>query len=185
MGQRYEAPHMVLYRGGTRSGCGAADSAMGPFYCPEDRSVYLDTSFFDELAKRFGAKGDFARDYVIAHEMGHHVQDLLGISEEISRRQASAGEAEGNALSVRLELQADCFAGVWASYNKDRMEPGDLEEGLTAANSIGDDTLQKEAQGTVVPEKFTHGTSAQRVKWLRRGLETGDPGQCDTINGEI
>jgi predicted metalloprotease len=179
----YKPATINFFTGGADTGCGAATSAVGPFYCPSDGGVYLDTAFFKELSDRFGAKGDFARDYVIAHEMGHHIQDLLGTSGEVSRRQAAASEAEGNHLSVQLELQADCFAGVWAARNKDRMEPGDIEEGMTAAQSIGDDTLQKEANQDVSPEKFTHGSSAQRMEWLRRGLESGDPGQCDTFKG--
>jgi len=182
-GQQYKPATINFFTGGADTGCGAATSAVGPFYCPSDGGVYLDTAFFKELSDRFGAKGDFARDYVIAHEMGHHIQDLLGTSGEVSRRQASSSESDGNALSVQLELQADCFAGVWAARNKDRMEPGDIEEGMTAANAIGDDTLQKESQGTVMPDKFTHGTSAQRMDWLRRGLESGDPGKCDTFKG--
>jgi uncharacterized protein len=184
-GKQYQPATINFYAKSVQSGCGAASSAVGPFYCPSDDGVYLDTSFFQELEQRFGAKGDFARDYVIAHEMGHHIQDLLGTSSEVSRRQARASQAQGNALSVRLELQADCYAGVWAARNKDRIEPGDVEEGMTAANAIGDDTLQKQAQGTVVPESFTHGTSAQRMAWLRKGLETGDPAQCDTFSGGI
>ena len=185
-GKQYSPATINFYQGGADSACGFASSAVGPYYCPGDDGVYLDTSFFDELDRRFGAKGDFARDYVIAHEMGHHIQDLLGTSEQVSRMQARASsEAEANAWSVRLELQADCFAGVWAARNRDRLEAGDIEEGMTAANAIGDDTLQREAQGSVMPDKFTHGTSAQRVKWLRRGLDTGDPGKCDTINGEV
>jgi uncharacterized protein len=184
-GKQYQPATIKFYSGNVQSGCGAASSAVGPFYCPADQGVYLDTSFFQELAQRFGAKGDFARDYVIAHEMGHHIQDLLGVSTEVSRRQARSSQAEGNALSVRLELQADCYAGVWAAKNKDRIEPGDIEEGMTAANAIGDDTLQRQAQGTVVPESFTHGTSAQRKAWLRKGLESGDPGACDTFSGAI
>ena len=184
-GRQYQPARIRFYQGQVNSGCGSASSAVGPFYCPADQGVYLDTSFFQELERRFGAKGDFARDYVIAHEMGHHIQDLLGVSGEVSRRQARSGEAEGNALSVRLELQADCYAGVWAARNKDRLEPGDIEEGMTAANAIGDDTLQRQAQGTVVPESFTHGTSAQRMAWMRKGLETGDPAQCDTFSGNI
>lgn len=184
-GQQYQRATIKFYQGNTRSGCGQASAAVGPFYCPADQGVYIDTSFFQELAQRFGAKGDFARDYVIAHEMGHHIQDLLGVSTEVSRRQAQSSEADGNALSVRLELQADCYAGVWAARNKDRIEPGDIEEGMTAANAIGDDTLQKQAQGTVVPESFTHGTSAQRMAWLKKGLESGDPAQCDTFSGGI
>ncbi|PXA98804.1 zinc metalloprotease [Nostoc sp. 3335mG] len=179
-GQRYQPATINFYKNNVQSGCGAASSAVGPFYCPADMGVYLDTAFFDELASRFGAKGDFAQAYVIAHEVGHHIQRLLGTTERVSRQQRSAGEAEGNALSVKLELQADCYAGVWAARNRNRLEPGDIEEGMTAANAIGDDTLQKQAQGTVRPESFTHGTSAQRMQWLRRGLETGDPAQCNT-----
>lgn len=181
----YRPATINFFSGGTRTGCGAASSAVGPFYCPSDNGVYIDTSFFDELQNRFGAKGDFARDYVIAHEMGHHIQDLLGTSREVSQAQAQSSRTEGNRLSVRLELQADCYAGVWAARNRDRLEPGDIEEGMTAANAIGDDTLQKEAQGSVVPDSFTHGTSAQRMAWLKRGLETGDPRQCDTFSAGI
>lgn len=184
-GRRYEPATINFYQRSVQSGCGAASSAVGPFYCPSDDGVYLDTGFFQELEQRFGAKGDFARDYVIAHEMGHHIQDLLGTSAQVSRMQAQSSEAEGNALSVRLELQADCFAGVWAARNRSRLEPGDIEEGMTAASAIGDDTLQRQAQGTVVPESFTHGTSAQRMAWLKKGLETGDPAQCDTFAGAI
>ena len=177
----YRPATINFFQGGANTGCGAATSAVGPFYCPGDKGVYIDTAFFDELQNRFGAKGDFARDYVIAHEMGHHIQDLLGTSTEVSQAQARASKTEGNRLSVKLELQADCYAGVWAARNRDRLEPGDIEEGMTAANAIGDDTLQKEAQGTVVPDNFTHGTSAQRMAWLKRGLDTGDPRQCDTF----
>lgn len=185
-GARYVAPTLVLYTEADRSGCGAAQAAMGPFYCPADQSVYLDVNFFNELAGRFGAKGDFAAAYVIAHEVGHHVQTITGIADKVRRAQARAGEAEGNALQVRMELQADCYAGVWAKNDANLMEPGDLEEGLTAANAIGDDTLQKAAgMRRPVPEKFTHGTSAQRVEWLRRGYESGDPATCDTFSGSI
>jgi uncharacterized protein len=184
-GKTYTPATINFFTGGTNTGCGQASSAVGPFYCPSDKGVYLDTSFFDELSQRFGAKGDFAQAYVVAHEVGHHVQDLLGTSEEVSRAQAQGSRAEGNAASVKLELQADCFAGVWAARNKSRMEPGDLEEGMTAANAIGDDTLQRQSQGGVQPESFTHGTSAQRVAWLRRGLESGDPAQCDTFNSAL
>lgn len=184
-GQQYPAPTLNFYAGGVQSGCGNATSAAGPFYCPSDRGVYLDTSFFRELSQRFGAAGDFAQNYVIAHEVGHHIQNISGTMERVRREQSRMSQAEGNALSVRVELQADCYAGVWAAQNKDRLEAGDIEEGMRAANAIGDDTLQREAQGTVVPESFTHGTSAQRVKWLRRGLETGDPAQCDTFSGAI
>jgi len=184
-GQRFQKPSLQFYSGNGQSGCGAAQSAMGPFYCPTDQGIYLDTSFFNELAQRFGAKGDFAQDYVIAHEFGHHIQNLLGTSEQVQRAQRQGSETQGNAMSVRLELQADCFAGVWAAANRDRMEPGDLEEGLTAAHAIGDDTLQQQSQGRVVPDSFTHGSSAERMKWLRRGIDTGDPAQCDTFSGAI
>ncbi|HVI98811.1 MAG TPA: neutral zinc metallopeptidase [Sphingomonas sp.] len=184
-GERFQAPKLVFYAGNGQSGCGAAQSAMGPFYCPSDQGIYLDTSFFDELQNRFGAKGDFAQDYVIAHEFGHHIQNLLGTSDQVQRQMAQSSEVEGNRLSVRLELQADCYAGVWGAANRDRLDPGDIEEGLTAANAIGDDTLQREAQGRVVPDSFTHGSSAERMTWLRRGLQTGDPAQCDTFSGAI
>ena len=181
-GQQFKAPGLQFFSRNGQSGCGAAQSAMGPFYCPTDDNIYLDTSFFDELANRFGAKGDFAQYYVIAHEFGHHIQNLLGTSEQVQRIQRSAGEAEGNAASVRLELQADCYAGVWAAQHRDRLDPGDVEEGMTAASAIGDDTLTK---GRVSPDNFTHGTSAQRMEWLRRGLQTGDPAQCDTFKGSL
>jgi hypothetical protein len=184
-GQQFEKPNLQFYGGNGRSGCGAAQAAMGPFYCPTDRGIYLDTSFFDELANRFGAKGDFAQDYVIAHEFGHHIQNLMGTSDKVQQVQRAGDEREGNAASVRLELQADCYAGVWAAANRDRLEPGDVEEGMTAAQAIGDDTLQKESQGRVVPDSFTHGTSAQRMHWLRQGMTTGDPAQCDTFSGAI
>ena len=184
-GEQFQKPGLRFYSRSAQSGCGAAQSAMGPFYCPTDHDIYLDTSFFDELANRFGAKGDFAQDYVIAHEFGHHIQNLLGTSDKVSQIERSSNGTEGNAASVRLELQADCFAGVWAARNRDRLDPGDVEEGLTAAHAIGDDTLQQQAQGRVVPDSFTHGTSAQRMKWLKRGLDTGDPAQCDTFSGAI
>ena len=158
---------------------------MGPFYCPPDQGIYLDTGFFDELANRFGARGDFAQYYVIAHEFGHHIQNLTGASERVQQIQRSGGEREGNAASVRLELQADCYAGVWAAQNRDRLDPGDVEEGMTAANAIGDDTLQRQSQGRIVPDSFTHGSSAQRKAWLQRGLQSGDPAQCDTFSGAI
>lgn len=177
-GERFVAPGLHFFDNNGRSGCGAAQSATGPFYCPTDRGIYLDTSFFDELSNRFGARGDFAQYYVIAHEFGHHIQSLTGASERVQQVQRSSSEAVGNAASVQLELQADCYAGVWAAQNRDRLEPGDVEEGMTAAAAIGDDTLTK---GRASPETFTHGTSAQRQYWLRRGLQTGDPAQCDTF----
>ncbi len=183
-GQRYAEPRLVLFRDATQSACGLGQSAMGPFYCPADQKVYLDLAFFDELARRFGAPGDFAQAYVLAHEVGHHVQTLLGISarNHAARQQASAVEA--NRLSVRQELQADCLAGVWA-HHADRarniLEQGDVEEALGAASAIGDDRLQRQAQGRVVPDSFTHGSSAQRVRWFRVGLEHGSLARCDTF----
>jgi len=182
-GTQYRPATLVLFRNAVQSGCGAAQSAMGPFYCPLDEKVYIDLGFYDELAQRFGAPGDFAQAYVLAHEIGHHVQHVLGISEEVRRAQQS-NRGEANALSVRLELQADCLAGVWASTVPQMIEPGDLQEGLTAAAAIGDDRLQRQAGGGVNPEGFTHGSSAQRQEWLRRGLESrGDPNACDTFAG--
>jgi predicted metalloprotease len=177
----YTQPKLVFYAGNGRSGCGAAQSAMGPFYCPADEGVYLDTDFYGELKQRFGAPGDFAQAYVIAHEVGHHVQKLTGIADKVASAQQRASRTEGNALQVAMELQADCYAGVWAANNRDRMEPGDVEEGLRAAQAIGDDTLQKAAGQRVVPDSFTHGSSAQRQMWLKRGLDSGDPKQCDTF----
>ncbi len=179
-GQQYQPTVLSFYSQAGASGCGAAQSAMGPFYCPNDKKVYLDTDFFTELRQRFGAPGDFAQAYVIAHEVGHHVQDLEGTLGQVQQRQRSVGEQEGNALQVRVELQADCYAGVWAKRTG-LMEAGDLEEGMTAAQSIGDDTLQKAAGRRPVPESFTHGSSEQRMTWLRKGLESGDPSQCDTF----
>ena len=184
-GTQFRAPSLQFYSGSGKSGCGAAQSAMGPFYCPTDQGIYLDTSFFDELANRFGAKGDFAQYYVIAHEFGHHIQNLTGTADQVRQAQASGNEAQGNAASVRLELQADCYAGVWAAQNRNRLDPGDVQEGMTAANAIGDDTLQREAGGRVAPDSFTHGTSQQRMNWLKRGLDSGDPAQCDTFSGAI
>ena len=183
-GQRYADPRLVLFRDQVRSACGFASAAVGPFYCPADAKVYLDLAFFQELSRRFGAPGDFAQAYVVAHEIGHHVQKLSGLSDEVHRRQQSLSREEGNALSVRVELQADCYAGVWAHHaNVDRkiLEPGDVEEALGAATAIGDDRLQRQGQGYVVPESFTHGTSAQRVRWFRRGFDTGAPDTCDTF----
>jgi predicted metalloprotease len=184
MGERYVKPNLVLFTGQVRSACGIAGAAVGPFYCPGDQKVYLDLSFFDELRDRFRAPGDFARAYVIAHEVGHHVQNLLGTTRKIDAMRGRVSQEEYNQLSVRLELQADFLAGVWAYHaNRARqlLEPGDLEEGLKAASAIGDDKLQMQAQGYVVPDSFTHGTSAQRVRWFRRGFETGDISQGDTF----
>src|SRR4029079_13758750 len=183
LGGRYTPTTLVAYSQGVQSGCGAAQSAMGPFYCPTDRKIYLDTEFFDELSQRFQAPGDFAQAYVIAHEVGHHVQDLEGTLEQAHAAQARAGETQGNAIQVKVELQADCYAGVWAKNAVDPqgrpvMEQGDFEEGMRAAEAIGDDTLQKQSQGVVVPDSFTHGTSAQRMKALQRGYQSGDPNVC-------
>ena len=185
MNREYRDPKLVLFTGVVQSACGTAQSAVGPFYCPEDQKVYLDLGFFRDLRERFKAPGEFAQAYVIAHEVGHHVQRLLGISEKVRSLQSRAGEREGNALSVRLELQADCFAGVWANNaNRSRqiLEQGDIEKGLNAASAIGDDRLQKQSRGYVVPDAFTHGSSAQRVRWFKRGLESGSVRQCDTFN---
>lgn len=181
VGAPYEPPTLVLFSGSVESACGSASSAMGPFYCPGDRKVYLDQSFFDELARRFGAPGDFAGAYVIAHEVGHHIQTITGISDQVRRAQSGASEAQGNALQVRMELQADCLAGVWAQAHRDLLDEGDVEEALAAANAIGDDTLQKAARGTVVPESFTHGTSAQRRGWFMNGFRGGTIASCDTF----
>ncbi len=184
-GQRFQPAKLVFFQGSGQSGCGAAQAAMGPFYCPPDQGIYIDTGFFGELAGRFGAAGDFAQYYVVAHEMGHHIQSLLGTSDQVRKSQARASETEGNLLSVRLELQADCYAGVWAARNRDRLEAGDIEEGMRAAQAIGDDALQRKSQGRVVPDSFTHGTSAQRERWLRTGLDRGDPAACDTFSGAV
>jgi uncharacterized protein len=184
-GQSYRPAGFIFYGGQGRSGCGVAQAAMGPFYCPSDNRIYLDTSFYAELKNRFGASGDFAQAYVIAHEVGHHVQYLTGVLERARRAQQRLSSAEGNALQVLVELQADCYAGVWGGRNRDRLEPGDIEEGLTAASAIGDDALQMQTQGRVMPESFTHGSSAQRMQWLRRGLETADPAACDTFGGAL
>jgi predicted metalloprotease len=183
---RYQPPVLVLFSDATQSACGLGESAMGPFYCPGDQKVYLDLSFFRELAERFGAPGDFARAYVVAHEVGHHIQTLTGISERVSAARARGDRTSGNALSVRQELQADCYAGVWGHYaaRQDLLEPGDAEDGLRAAAAIGDDRLQRESQGRVVPESFTHGSSEQRVQWLRRGLESGRIESCDTFSAQ-
>lgn len=187
MGGTYQEPTLVLFSGAVESACGYAQAAVGPFYCPGDQQVYIDLGFFEDLADRFGAPGDFAQAYVLAHEVGHHVQTLLGISEQVHAARAQLGETEGNALSVMQELQADCFAGVWAHHaHKARqiLEQGDVEEALGAATSIGDDHLQRQAQGYVVPESFTHGSSAQRVRWFRTGLSEGTLQSCDTFGAE-
>ena len=186
MGKTYEEPVLRLFSRGEQSGCGYATSAVGPFYCPADHKVYLDLDFFKEMEERFGAAGDFAQAYVIAHEVGHHVQNLLGTSEKMERYRSQLSEKEYNKLSVKLELQADFFAGLWA-HNAQKMkdialEEGDLEEAMNAANAIGDDKLQKQAQGEVIPDAFTHGTSAQRMYWFKKGFDTGDINQGDTFN---
>jgi predicted metalloprotease len=183
-GRTYERPSLVLFSGAVQSACGFAQAAVGPFYCAGDRKVYIDLSFYKDLQDRFGAPGDFAQAYVVAHEVGHHVQTLLGISERTTAARQRASEAEANALSVRQELQADCFAGIWA-HNADRsrqlLEAGDIEEGLNAAAAIGDDRLQKQSQGYIAPESFTHGSSEQRVRWFKRGFEQGSVEACDTF----
>ena len=184
-GQRFEPPSLQFFDQNGQSGCGAAQAAMGPFYCPADRGIYIDTSFFNELATRFGAQGDFAQYYVVAHEFGHHIQTLTGASARVQEIQRSGDRAAGNAASVRLELQADCYAGVWAAQNRQRLDPGDIEEGLRAAEAIGDDTLQRKSGGNVNQESFTHGSAAQRMRWLQRGLQSGDPAQCDTFSGSV
>jgi len=183
-GRTYERPKLTLYTRAFPTACGTGQSAMGPFYCPLDRKVYLDLNFFQMMHDRFHTSGDFAQAYVIAHEVGHHVQTLLGISDKMEAQRAHASRTEANALSVRMELQADCFAGVWAKradQAKSFLDPGDLESALNAASAIGDDTLQRQSQGQIVPDSFTHGTSAQRVKWLKRGFDSGDVQQCDTF----
>jgi len=186
-GVQYVEPKLVLFSGGVTSGCGAAESAMGPFYCPLDQKVYVDMSFYQDLETRFGAPGDFAQAYVVAHEVGHHVQNLVGTAKKVNDLQRRASKAQANELSVRMELQADCFAGVWAknaAQSRQLLEAGDVEEGLNAASAIGDDRLQRQAQGRVVPDAFTHGSSEQRVRWFRRGLETGTPEGCDTFSAQ-
>ena len=184
-GRRYEDPVLVLFERAVQSACGTASAAVGPFYCPGDHKVYLDLSFFRELDQRFGAPGDFAQAYVVAHEVGHHVQTLLGLSNRVNQMRRACPRQQANGLSVRQELQADCYAGVWGHHaaRRDFLEEGDAEEGLRAAAAIGDDRLQKQSQGYVSPESFTHGTSAQRQEWLMRGLKTGDINQCDTFGG--
>jgi uncharacterized protein len=187
-GQDYPEPTLVLFSGAVQSACGMAGSAVGPFYCPNDQQVYLDTQFFDELSQRFGAPGDFAQAYVIAHEVGHHVQNVLGVFEQTRPLQSRGSQEEANAIQVRVELQADCLAGVWAHHaqsQQDFLEWGDIEEGLGAASAIGDDRLQRQAQGHVVPESFTHGSSEQRVRWFKTGLESGTLDACDTFRGNV
>jgi predicted metalloprotease len=185
-GAQYVPPTLVLFSDQVRSGCGAASAAVGPFYCPADRKVYIDLAFYNELASRFGAPGDFAQAYVLAHEVGHHVQTLLGTEEKVRRAQQGASERESNQLQVSMELQADCYAGVWA-HNADRtrqiLEQGDVEEALQAASAVGDDTIQRRTQGHVVPDSFTHGSAEQRMSWFQRGLQQGNPGACDTFGG--
>jgi predicted metalloprotease len=182
--RQYRPPRMVLFSGGTRSGCGSASSAMGPFYCPADRTVYIDLTFFRDMQQRFRAGGDFAYAYVIAHEVGHHIENELGILGRVQQRQQEVGRTEANQLSVRVELMADCLAGVWAHHSDQRyksLQEGDIEEGIRAAEAIGDDRLQQQSQGRVVPDSFTHGSSAQRVRWLMQGLKSGQIQSCDTF----
>jgi predicted metalloprotease len=186
-GETYPKPPVVLFTGQTNSGCGVADARTGPFYCPVDSKVYIDLSFYDELRRKFGAPGDFAQAYVLAHEVGHHVQNLTGVLPEFNRRRQSMSQEQANAYSVRVELQADCYAGVWANYagQQNLLESGDIEEALNAAEQIGDDTLQKRMQGYAVPKTFNHGTSAQRQTWFERGYKSGNPNDCDTFSGSI
>jgi predicted metalloprotease len=187
MGRQYPAPKLVLFTGYVQSACGMAQSAMGPFYCPRDNKVYIDLSFYQDMKNKLGAPGDFAQAYVVAHEVGHHLQNVFGIADKVMQKRMQAPEAEANALSVMMELQADCFAGVWARKaddTKNIIEEGDVEEGLNAAAAIGDDRLQKRSQGYVVPESFTHGTSEQRVRWFKKGMETGDLATCDTFSAQ-
>lgn len=187
MGGTYQEPKLVLFSGSVDSACGYAQAAMGPFYCPADQKVYIDLSFYEDLQNRHNAPGDFAQAYVIAHEVGHHVQNLLGISDQVRQLQRRASKTQANQLSVMLELQADCFAGVWANRadrQRQILEPGDVEEALNAASSIGDDRLQRKSQGYVVPDSFTHGSSEQRVRWFNQGLQTGDLEQCNTFEAK-
>ena len=179
----YPAPTLVMFSGGVKSACGMASSAVGPFYCPNDGKVYLDTAFFDQLERKFGAPGDFAQAYVVAHEIGHHVQNVLGTMKQFDAQASRMDDRRRNQMQVRLELQADCYAGVWGYFAQKRnlLEPGDLEEGLRAAAAVGDDQIMKRTQGYVVPDAFTHGSAEQRQRWFRRGLESGDPRQCDTF----
>jgi hypothetical protein len=181
--QGYPKPNLVIFDGQVRSACGLASAAVGPFYCPGDGKLYLDTAFFDQLSRRFGAPGDFAQAYVVAHEVGHHVQNVTGTMQQFERLLQRTSPADRNALQVRLELQADCYAGVWGHFAAKRklLEPGDLEEGLRAAAAVGDDQIMRRTQGYVVPDAFTHGSAQQRTYWFKRGLETGDPRRCDTF----
>ena len=183
----YPEPNVVLFSGGVETACGAADSSTGPFYCPGDQKVYIDLSFYDQLREQFGAPGDFAQAYVLAHEVGHHIQNITGVLPEFNQRRQSMSQDEANAYSVRVELQADCYAGVWANYagQEDLLDNGDIEEALNAANQIGDDTLQERMQGFAVPKTFNHGTSAQRKTWFERGYSSGNPGDCDTFSGSV
>ena len=186
-GETYPAPTVVLFTNQVNTACGAADSSTGPFYCPGDQKVYIDLSFYDQLREQFGAPGDFAQAYVLAHEIGHHVQNITGILPEFNQRRASMSQEQANAYSVRVELQADCYAGVWANFagQEDLLESGDIDEALNAAEQIGDDTLQKRMQGFAVPKTFNHGTSAQRKTWFERGYTSGNPGDCDTFSGNV
>ncbi len=188
MGKRYQEPKLVLFTDRVQSACGMAEAAMGPFYCPGDAKVYVDLGFYEELKRRHNAPGDFAQAYVVAHEVGHHVQNLLGISSKVQNARSRMSQAQGNELSVRLELQADCFAGLWAQYThrtKHVLEQGDVEEALNAASAIGDDRLQKQARGYASPESFTHGTSRQRVKWFKQGMQANSINDCDTFSARL
>jgi predicted metalloprotease len=187
IGENYPEPTVVLFTGQVNSACGMADSSVGPFYCPGDSKVYIDLSFYDQLHRQFGAPGDFAQAYVLAHEVGHHIQNLTGVLPEFNQMRQSMSQEEANAYSVRVELQADCYAGVWANYagQQNLLDNGDIEEALNAANQIGDDTLQKRMQGFAVPKTFNHGTSAQRQEWFERGYRSGNPGDCDTFSGNV
>ncbi|MEH3414727.1 neutral zinc metallopeptidase [Phytobacter diazotrophicus] len=187
MGRHYQQPKLVMYRNRVTTGCGTGQSVMGPFYCPADSKVYIDLSFYDDMKHKLGANGDFAQGYVIAHEVGHHVQKLLGTEAKVRQIQQNASQTEANALSVRLELQADCYAGVWGHSMQQQgvLDAGDLEEALNAATAMGDDRLQKRSQGLVIPDTFTHGTSEQRYNWFKRGMDSGDPALCNTFSGSL